>query len=362
MNKHRILVVDDSITCLAAAKHVLSPEFEVLAVESGEQAIRLLENMSVHLILLDITMKGISGMDTLRYIKLDPKTKDIPVIFLTSITDTQNELLGLELGAVDYIYKPFTPPLLLKRLKMHLEYHAYTHSLEEVVTQKTKSIQTLQQAIVFTITSLIDRRDGSTGGHVSRTQLYMEILLDALLTSGTCQTEELENYDSEMIVRASQLHDLGKIGIPDYILLKPGRLTSDEYNMMKKHVTIGVEALQATAVRTDEKDFLHCAITLAGNHHERWDGTGYPHGKAGTEIPLLGRVLALADVYDALTSERPYKDAYTHDIALSIIQEEAGHQFDPGLVPVFMQAEKRMEAVSSMSVLNPVKMKAVPYF
>lgn len=344
--KYNIMVVDDNVTNLKVAKQVLQDDFNIFPVTSGQKALEILEKIHPDLILLDIKMPVLNGFDVLKILKTNPKTKNIPVIFLTSIADSGNELEGLELGAVDYITKPFSKPLLLKRVRMHITLNNYTLYLEQIIAEKTDTIMELQQAIVFTVTDLIERRDGSTGGHVTRTQAYVKVLLDAFSSRPSYQAQH-PGYSKGIIIKASQLHDVGKIGIPDHILLKPGRLTDEEFHIMKNHVNIGVEALNSSLHMTREKEFLGCAINLAQSHHEKWNGSGYPRGLVGREIPLLGRIMAIADVYDALTSERPYKEPFPHEKAVQIVLEESGRHFDPELVEVFLEVQDKFQAISA---------------
>ena len=345
--KSRVMVVDDSATNLTIAKNALSAVYNVLPVTSGEMALTLLEKSMPSLILLDIDMPGMDGFETIKRIKNDEKTKEIPVIFLTAMNDSGSELEGLRLGAVDYITKPFSVPLLIQRVDLHIalieqrhELQDYNDNLTEMVKRKTKTIEELQHAIIHALGDLIECRDGLTGGHVARTQKYLKILVDGLTKSDPCY-EGLDECDIDLMIESAQLHDIGKVGIPDDILNKPGKLTIDEFDVIKTHPSIGEKALKGAMDMTSEKDFLSYAATVAISHHEKWDGTGYPYGLKEKKIPLIGRLMAIADVYDALVSERPYKKALDHEAAVSIILEESGKHFDPTLVEVF-----KMQAVS----------------
>jgi len=339
------MVIDDNITNLTVAKESLVNEYDIMPVTSGEKALKLLERVHPDLILLDIEMPGMNGFEVIKTIKRNDILKDIPVIFLTSLDDRGNELEGLLLGAVDYIAKPFSVPLLLQRIKIHIRLYNYTHRLEEVVEEKTEIIKELQYAIVHTITDLIERRDGSTGGHVMRTQTFVKVMLEELLKEEKYQ-KEMAGMDFDMIVEATQLHDVGKIGIPDQILLKPGKLSDEEYKIMKEHVPIGEAAIREAMNLTRDKEFLQYAKTLAAAHHEKWDGTGYPRGLAGLDIPLLGRIMAIADVYDALASNRPYKSKLSHEKAVEILKNDAGKHFDPDLIRIFLKIEKEFEKIT----------------
>lgn len=343
--KYNIMVVDDNVTNLTVAKQALANDYGVFPAISGEKALALLERLHPDLILLDISMPGLNGFDVLKIIKANPKIKDIPVIFLTSLDSQGNELEGLQLGAVDFITKPFSTPLLLQRIKIHIDLFNHTHHLESLVEEKTKVIKELQYATMHTMTDLIERRDGSTGDHVIRTQLFVKAMLKAVIHEESYK-EEVRSIDLEIAVEATQLHDVGKIGIPDHILLKPGRLTNEEYEIMKRHVIIGEEAISSAMNLTSEKEFFEYAQTLVMYHHEKWDGTGYPRALKGTDIPLLGRIMAIADVYDALSSSRPYKMPINHNEVVEILKKGAGLHFDPKLIEIFLQIENVFDEIS----------------
>ena len=343
--KPKVMVVDDSATNLTMAKNALSGVYNVLPVISGEMALKLMAKSMPSLILLDIGMPGMDGFETIKRIKSDEAINHIPVIFLTAMDDSVSELEGLQLGAVDYIKKPFSIPLLIQRVDLHIslieqkkELQKYNENLAEMVKAKTKTIEELQHAIIHALSDLIECRDGLTGGHVARTQRYLKLLCDGL-PQNPLFDEELAGCDIDLMIESAQLHDIGKVGIPDDILKKPGRLTPEEFAIIKEHPIIGANALKGAMDMTSDKDFLSYAAIVAISHHEKWDGTGYPYGLKGKEIPLIGRLMAIADVYDALVAERPYKSAFSHDTAVDIILQEAGKHFDPLLIEVFKQQE-----------------------
>ena len=343
--KPKVMVVDDSATNLTMAKNALSGVYNVLPVISGEMALKLMAKSMPSLILLDIGMPGMDGFETIKRIKSDEAINHIPVIFLTAMDDSVSELEGLQLGAVDYIKKPFSIPLLIQRVDLHIslieqkkELQNYNENLAEMVKAKTKTIEELQHAIIHALSDLIECRDGLTGGHVARTQRYLKLLCDGL-PQNPLFDEELAGCDIDLMIESAQLHDIGKVGIPDDILKKPGRLTPEEFAIIKEHPIIGANALKGAMDMTSDKDFLSYAAIVAISHHEKWDGTGYPYGLKGKEIPLIGRLMAIADVYDALVAERPYKSAFSHDTAVDIILQEAGKHFDPLLIEVFKQQE-----------------------
>ena len=340
-SKPYVMIVDDNVVNLQVARKALSDVYNIIPVTSGSGALDLLSKKTPALILLDIDMPDMDGFETIRHIKSNEETKNIPIIFLTAMDDSGSELEGLMLGAVDYITKPFSIPLLIQRVNLHIalieqkkELQNYNDNLMQMVDEKTKTIEELQHAIIYALSDLIECRDGLTGGHVVRTQKYLRILLDGLAENGNYR-DELPEGDLDIWVESAQLHDIGKVGIPDYVLKKPARLENEEFDIIKSHPLIGEKALKGAMEMTSSKDFLRHAAVVAVSHHEKWDGSGYPHGLKGKEIPLIGRMMAIADVYDALVSERPYKKALSHKEAVKIIISESGKHFDPVLVAIF---------------------------
>jgi putative two-component system response regulator len=340
--RKRIALVDDDITSLALGKGIMAEHYDVVTIPSGEKLFQFLDRARPDLILLDVDMPVMNGYDTMRKLQDQQGTRDIPVIFLTSMSDTSSEIEGLNLGAVDYISKPFSPPLLLKRLELHLkvvsqqqELINYNTNLQEMVRARTKTVLDMQNSVLKIVANLVESRDEITGGHVERTRQYLSLLLDGLIELNL-YTGEITAWNRDFFLQSSQLHDVGKISIPDKILLKPEKLTPDEFNQMKNHTLFGVQIIEAMQKETPESSFLSHAKILAGNHHERWDGAGYPYGLKGRDIPLGGRLMAIADVYDALRSARPYKDPFTHEEASRIIINGKGAQFDPDLIDVFV--------------------------
>ncbi|MDR1025750.1 MAG: response regulator [Treponema sp.] len=345
--RKRIALVDDDITSLALGKGIMTENYDVVTIPSGEKLFQFLDRARPDLILLDVDMPVMNGYDTMRKLQSQPDTRDIPVIFLTSMSDTSSEIEGLNLGAVDYISKPFSPPLLLKRLELHLkvvsqqqELINYNNNLQEMVRARTKTVLDMQNSVLKIVANLVESRDEITGGHVERTRQYLSLLLDGL-SEINLYTSEIAAWNRDFFLQSSQLHDVGKISIPDKILLKPEKLTPDEFNQMKNHTLFGVQIIEAMQKETPESSFLSHAKILAGNHHERWDGSGYPYGLKGRDIPLGGRLMAIADVYDALRSARPYKDPFTHEEASQIIVKSKGTQFDPDLIDVFITVSEQ---------------------
>ena len=360
--KKKIMFVDDSKTNLVIGKSLLSPKYEVYTMLSGDKLFEMLEAVTPDLILLDVEMPDMNGFEVLERLKEMESARDIPVIFLTAQIGADSELEGLSKGAVDYITKPFSPPLLLKRIELHLllqeqrstlekqkaELEFFNDNLKNMVQQKTATVVELQNAILQAIAEMVEFRDDVTGGHIAHTQAYLEILVSAMIRR-ELYIDEADEWDFEFFLPSSQLHDVGKIAVPDSILMKPARLSPEEYETIKLHVQYGVDIIDHIAENTRERDFLKMAKIFAESHHERWDGKGYPHGLSGTEIPLPGRLLAIVDVYDALSSTRPYKPPLPHAEAVEIIKSGRGTQFDPNLVDVFLEVADMIEEQSKLS-------------
>jgi len=354
-DRKTIFLVDDDITNLTVGDHTLSDFYNVFTINSGETLLKMLERRVPDLILLDVEMPEMNGYETIKRMKSNPKTHDIPVIFLTAQSAIENELEGLTLGAVDYILKPFSPPLLRKRIEMHLlvesqrqELIRFSNNLMDMVEEKTKNVVDLRNAIMFTMAELVEYRDDITGKHIERIQEYLRVLLNALIESGM-YPDEPESWDMDLVLQSAQLHDVGKITIKDEILLKPGRLTHEEFEKIKEHTTFGKNIIDEIKSMTTEQAFLDYARIFVGTHHEKWDGSGYPTGLKGEEIPLLGRAMAIVDVYDALVSNRPYKKALSHSEAVKIILDSSGTQFDPCMIEIFRNITDRFYEINSQS-------------
>jgi putative two-component system response regulator len=379
MENHRstIILVDDNITTLTLGSFTLTEKYDIFTVPSGEKLFKLLEMVTPDLILLDIDMPKMDGYEAIRRLKAVPKTVDIPVIFLSGKNDTGSELEGLSLGAIDYIAKPLSPPLLLKRIELHLLVESQKRALQNcndklqrLVAEQTQTLMTLQSSLLKIVADMVEHRDAISGGHIERTRMYLELLLNAMLDQKV-YLDEIAAWDKEFLLRSSQLYDLGKIFIKDSILLKPGKLTNEEHNEMKNHVLFGVEILNEIEKHTPallaetlgqeaydaspQNDFLGHAKIFAAAHHERWDGAGYPDGLAGRRIPLQGRMMAIADVYDALVSPRPYKTSMTHGEAAAIILNDRGAQFDPTLTDLFAGLSDQFSRVSGLQINKGIK-------
>ena len=358
----KIVIVDDIMANLTMGRNILKPFYEVYPAPSVEKLFEVLEKVRVDLILLDIEMPEMCGHEAIKKLKAEPRFADIPVIFLTAKSDENSELEGLDLGAADYVTKPFSPPILLKRIANQLlivrqknellaskaALQDYVDNLEIKVQEKTAEVVCLQNAVVATVADLVEFRDQSTGGHITRTVLYLKTLIDELTRQGIYQ-DEMAGWNMDIVLPSAQLHDVGKIAIPDTILNKPDELTPEEFEIMKTHVTVGVNAIEKIVSNTKDHAFLRHALAIAGTHHEKWDGTGYVLGLKGHDIPLDGRLMAIADVYDALISERPYKKALTHKEAFQIIEEGSGTHFDPILVDIFRNVEAEFDKIAQNS-------------
>jgi putative two-component system response regulator len=341
-DRKTVFLVDDDATNLAVGASALDERYDVLTLNSGQKLLRVLERNSPDLILLDVEMPEMNGYQVIKSLKGRAEWEQIPVIFLTARTDGESEMEGLSLGAIDYITKPFSPPLLLKRLEVHLlvasqkkELINFNHRLMDMVNEKMQTIVELQDGLLRTVANLVERRDGTTGDHIERVQRYLRILIDGMKKTRIYE-EECSQWDVGLLLRSSQLHDIGKIAIRDSVLKKPGRLTPEEYEHIKEHTSIGARVISDIEKMTPEQAFLRYAKIFASSHHERWDGQGYPEGLSGEDIPLLGRMMAIVDVYDALVSERPYKKAIPKEKAIQMMLEGSGRQFDPALMEVFL--------------------------
>jgi putative two-component system response regulator len=345
--RKKVVLVDDNPINLKLARNALMAKYDVFTVPSAEKLFQLLDHTLPDLILLDVMMPEINGYEAIKALKNYPRTADIPVLFLTSKTEASYELTGLSLGAVDYITTPFSPQLLLKRVDVHIlvesqkkELQNINENLQHLVDQKTEAVLELQAAVLKTMANLVECRDDVTGGHVERTERFLYLLVEEMLRQGVYQ-EELKSWDIKLFLQSAQLHDVGKIAIRDHILMKPAPLTKEEFEEMKKHTTFGEMVIEKIQRNARKSVFLTHAKIMAGTHHEKWDGTGYPRGIGGADIPLQGRLMALVDVYDALISERPYKKAFSPEQAVQIITEGSGVQFDPALIPPFIAAAAR---------------------
>ena len=334
-----IFVVDDSDTNLSMAEGALEDQYRVLTMPSAAKMFTFLEKIRPDLILLDIEMPDMDGFTALKQLKSGDLWVDIPVIFLTGRTDAEVEALGFEMGAVDFITKPFSTPVLLNRIKTHLE-------IDEKIREQTTQLNRMRNSIVTVLADMVENRDKGTNGHIERTSKFIYILINEIKARGV-YADEMYAWDVDKIISSARMHDLGKIIISDLIVNKPGKLTPEEYEIMKTHALEGERIIDEIIARTGEGEFLRNAKLFAGSHHERWDGKGYPRGLKENEIPLHGRIMAVIDAYDALVSERSYKKAFTHEEAMDIIMENSGVYYDPKIVEIFYDVKDQIKAVKT---------------
>jgi len=348
-----VLVVDDNPAIRLLLGELLEPAYRVLKAETGTEAIAALQQERPDIILLDVMLPDGTGFEICRRIKANATTRDIPVIFLTTLDDVQEQARGLALGAVDYVTKPVHPLLLMARLTAHLRAKEAADLLrdresflEREVARRTADALRAQDVTILALTSLGDARDDETGSHSRRTRHFVRALAQRLKDHERFGAD-LDDSRRELLVQSAPLHDIGKIGIPDHILRKPGRLTAEEYEVMKTHPRLGRDALQrAEDALGVEVPFLRLAKELAYCHHERWNGSGYPEGRRGDAIPVSARLMAVADVYDALTSRRAYKDGMPHAQAAAFIVERRAIDFDPDVADAFMGLQDEFQAIA----------------
>jgi putative two-component system response regulator len=333
-----IFVVDDSDLNLITAKQALEGHYHIRTMSSAARMLLMIEKIKPDLILLDIQMPEMDGFEAIQKLKEKEGTQHIPVMFLTASHDDVKEAKGLALGAVDFITKPFSAPVLLNRIAHHLY-------IEALLKKRTERLENLKDSILEVVVDMVDSRDKTTGGHIERTSQYMGILVHAMMKNNV-YTSHMVGWVIETLISSARLHDVGKIAVADTVLNKPGKLTEDEYEQIKQHAAEGEKIVDKMIAKTGEESFLHHAKMFAGYHHEKWDGRGYPKGLKGEEIPLEGRIMAIADVYDALVSARPYKLPFSHEKAEEIIREDAGKHFDPQLVDVFLMVSTQFKEAS----------------
>ena len=357
-----VLVVDDTPENLQLMHGLLREQYRVRLATSGEIALALaVTEPQPDLILLDIMMPGLNGFEVCRRLKAHPRACDIPVIFLTAMDQDVDQEEGFRCGCVDYITKPIAPPLVLARVATHIalkrandQLAATNVNLQQEVERQTREVQKVQEVTIMAMASLAESRDNETGMHLRRTQQYVRMLAEELQCDSP-YAAELDATVIELMSKSAPLHDIGKVGIPDGILLKPSRLTRDEFEVMKTHAAIGAKIIaSAEEWLGTPSSFLRFAREIAHHHHENWDGSGYPDGLAGTAIPLSARLMAVADVYDALTCRRIYKEPFSHAEALRFITEGCGAKFDPVLVQAFERLAPRFAEIAETMRDRPV--------
>ncbi len=349
-----VLVVDDTPDNLVFMSSLLGEHYRVKVANSGARALKAAQAAPVpDLVLLDIMMPDMDGYEVCRQLKAEDATRDIPVIFLTARADTEDERKGFALGAVDYVTKPISPPIVLARVQTHLALKATADFLrdksaylEREVALRTLEVQAIQDVTIMAMASLAETRDDETGNHVRRTQLYVKVLAERLRSHPRFEGV-LSSRMIELLYKSAPLHDIGKIGVADYLLLKPGKLTESEFETVKQHSRLGRKAIESAERRLGMRvPFLNVAKEMAGSHHERWDGAGYPEGLAGDAIPMPARLMSLADVYDAIISQRVYKSAGTHEQACVAIVKGRGTQFDPDMVDAFIDVAEEFRSIA----------------
>jgi len=359
--KQTILIVDDTPDNLTLMNGLLKDDYRTKLANSGERAISIASALPPpDLILLDIMMPGIDGYEVCRRLKAEALTRDIPVIFLTAKSEIEDEQKGFDTGCVDYITKPISPPIVLARVKTHLllksardflkDQNAF---LEGEVAKRTREVQVIQDVTIMAMGSLAETRDNETGNHIRRTQHYVRALAKKL-QSNPRFASFLDEPTVELLFKSAPLHDIGKVGIPDNVLLKPGKLTAEEFEIMKTHTTLGRDAIAvAEKALGTPSSFLRLAREIAHYHQEKWDGSGYPDGLKGEQIPLSARLMAVADVYDALISRRVYKPAFPHEKAVEIIKEGRGKHFDPDMTDAFLEIADEFKQIATVFLDSP---------
>jgi len=351
-----ILVVDDTPDNLTLMSGLLKDNYLVKVANSGARALKIAQSETPpDLILLDIMMPEMDGYEVCRLLKADNKTRDIPIIFLTAKTEVIDETLGFELGASDYITKPISPPIVLARVETHLSVKRMQDFLKDKntylaseVNKRTAEVMAIQDVTINAMASLAETRDNETGNHIRRTQHYVKILAEKVRFNPRFAHFLNDDKTIELLFKSAPLHDIGKVGIPDRILLKPGRFEPEEFEIMKTHTTLGRDAiLQAEKDLGVEMPFLKYAKEIAYSHQEKWDGSGYPEGLSGDDIPISARLMAVADVYDALISRRVYKAPMPHEKAVEIIKEGRGTHFDPDMADAFLVLQDEFKKIAA---------------
>jgi len=335
-DKQKVLIVDDIQENIDLLFAVLSKEYTVMSALNGKTALEIAAGRTPpDLILLDVQMPGMDGFEVCIKLKANPVTRNIPVIFVTALSESESEFTGFSAGGVDYIAKPISPAIVHARVRTHLALYDQNRTLEKKVRDRTRELNETRFEIIRRLGIASEFKDNETGMHILRMSKYSHLIA---LECGLSEDE------AELIFHASPMHDVGKIGIPDRILLKPGKLDDDEWITMKTHCKIGYDI-----IGSHDSELLKTAAITALTHHEKWNGGGYPKGAKEEDIPLVGRITAVADIFDALTSERPYKKAWTAQEALALIESESGKHFDPAIVEAFLAIEKEViEVMDSM--------------
>ncbi len=346
-----VFIVDDVPENIQIAmSHLKELHCDFAYATSGEQALERIKATQPQLILMDVMMPGMSGFQTVELLHQDKATSSIPVIFLTARAESEDVVYGFGLGGVDYITKPFKGVELRSRVRNHLELYAYRSRLEKLVDERSREAELLKDVIIEAMGEMAEYRDPETGSHIHRTREYVQLLADTLVQQGYF-LDQLTPEFITLLRKSAPLHDIGKVAIRDSILLKPGKLTPEEFEEMKLHTTYGEEVIaNLEHMAGHPTSFLRCAKDIAGTHHEKFDGSGYPRGLAGQNIPLVGRIMAIADVYDALISKRVYKGAMSHAEAMEIMVDGKGTHFDPILIEAFLTVERHFNQIAARNI------------
>ena len=350
LHKPVVFIVDDVPENIQIAlSHLKGLDYEFAYATSGEQALTRIKSRIPDLILLDVMMPGLNGFETLQQIRQNDALRSIPVIFLTARAEPEDISRGFELGGVDYITKPFHGAELRSRVRNHLELHSYRADLEKTVLARTEETELLKDIIIVAMGEMAEHRDTETGGHIHRTRSFVKVLSEGLYRQGKFMDILTPEY-IVLLYKTAPLHDIGKVAIPDAILLKEARLTVEEFDEMKKHTTYGEEVIdKLTMMAGEPMAFLLCAKEMVGSHHEKYDGSGYPRGLAGEDIPLAGKIMAVADVYDALMTKRAYKRALSHEETMVIMKEGRGNHFDPVVFDALLFVEEQFRSIAEMN-------------
>ncbi len=345
LSQCNVLIVDDTEENVDILVEALANDYNVSVAMDGEFALEFIHENKPDIILLDIMMPGMNGYEVCEKLKQDKATSEIPIIFLTALTDEQDEAKGLLIGAVDYITKPFSIHLLRARVRNQLELKLHRDHLEQLVQERTRELELTQEVTIESLGTLAEYRDPETGGHIKRTQNYIKLLAEHLKDHPDYK-DYLDDVTIEFLYKSAPLHDIGKVGVPDSILLKHGKLSDEEFTEIKRHSVYGRDAIAIAEKKLGKRSFLQYARIMAESHHEKWDGTGYPHGLMAKDIPIPGRLMAIADVYDALISRRVYKPPFSHDKAVGIITDGKGKHFDPNMVDGFLELEDQFRQIA----------------
>lgn len=350
LTKQKILIIDDTPANINLLGQSLQNKYDILVATNGHDGIRMAQKTPCpDLILLDIMMPGIDGYEVCERLKASVITSKIPVIFVTAMGETEDEAKGFQVGGVDYITKPISPAVVRARVETHLALYDQNRELEKKVAKRTREILYTQDVTIYGMAVLAETRDNETGKHIMRTQQYVKTLAECMMDKEKYR-DYLSTSKIELLFKSAPLHDIGKVGIADSILLKPGKLTDEEFGEMKNHTIYGRDAIiksEQALGKSSSTTFLTLAREIAYSHHEKWDGSGYPEGLSGEDIPVSGRLMAVADVYDALISARVYKPAFPHEKAVAIILEGRGKHFDPALVDAFIEVQDIFKEIAA---------------